>query len=167
MTDICEGSFIFSFNSVCDAIKYDAWPFYRKRLMRICNTKAVDILCITNDVAWLIEVKDYRIHNRNKCGKIEDEMAQKVRDTLAGLAAANATGNVDERNLASKALDKRRWRVVLHLEQASNLLYNISNTQIRLQRQLGAVDSRVVVIDSKRTSRQMPWTVRLNTTKTT
>lgn len=160
MTKICEGSLVFSFVGVCDTLKYDEWSFYRKRLQRIYNTKAVDILCITNDTAWLIEVKDYRAHNRKKHGSVEDEVAQKVRDTLAGLAAANANGDAGEQKIAYKALSKRRWRVVLHIEQASNLMSNISTTQIKLQQQLGAVDTSVLVTNTQYVIPQIPWKVR-------
>lgn len=167
MTDICEGSLVFSFSTACDALKYDDWPFYRKRFQQIFNTKAVDILCATSDAAWLIEVKDYRGHNRDKCGRIEDEVAQKVRDTLAGLAAANANGDEGGRNIASEALNKRRWRVVLHLEQTDSLILNPSNIQIMLRQRLGAVDGKAVVTDAGYISPQMPWTVSPNTVKTT
>lgn len=117
------------------------------------------MLCVTNDAAWLIEVKDYRRHSREKGGTIEDEAAKKVRDTLACLAAASANGSIDERDLASKALDRHQWRVVLHIEQADDLAYNISNVQIRLQKKLRAVDNEAIVTNSKYTRPQLPWTV--------
>lgn len=159
MTDICEGSLVFSFSTACHAIKYDEWPFYQKRFQQISEkTKAVDILCVTNAAAWMIEVKDYREHDRSKHGTMEDEVAQKVRDTLAGLDAANANGNECERDIASKALNKRRWRVVLHLEQPNSLLFNVANIQIGLQKRLEAVDCRVMVVDATY-NKDMPWTV--------
>ena len=160
MTNIHEGSLIFSFSDVCDVLKYDNWSFYRERFQRIQNTKAVDILCVTNEAAWLIEIKDYGNHDRNKSGRIEDEVAQKVRDTLAGLAAADANGNNMEQQIAGKALNKHRWRVVLHVEPADNLVCNISNIQINLQKLLQAIDGRPLVTNTKYAFENTPWTVR-------
>ena len=163
MTDIRERSLVFSFSAACNALKYDDWPFYQKRFQRISKTKAVDILCVTNDAAWMIEVKDYREHDRSKCGTIEDEVAQKVRDTMAGLGAANANGDAGERDIASEALSRRRWRVVLHLERPDGLLFNTSSIQIRLQKRLEAVDCRAMVVDTTGNSGNVPWTVRAQT----
>ena len=160
MTNICEGSLIFSFNDMHDAFKYDEWPFYRERFIHICNTKAVDIICVTNDAAWLIEIKDYRIHRREKKDCIADEIAQKVRDTLASLAAAVANGSYEEQELAKKALSKHRWRVVLHIEQVNNLVDNISNLQIKLQQRLEAIDSKSLVTSTERSLRMVPWMVQ-------
>lgn len=48
--------------------KYDDWSFYRNRFMRISNRlKALDLLAVSPDrIAWLIEAKDYRLHQRTK-----------------------------------------------------------------------------------------------------
>ena len=119
MTEIEEGDLKFSFPDQCEAGKYDEWSFYRNQFQSVADgSKAVDILCLSHDAAWLIEIKDYRQHPRPKLAKIGDKVAGKVRDTLAGLAAASANANCgDERALARQALQRRRWRVALHLEQ--------------------------------------------------
>ncbi len=119
MTNITEGDLIFSFPDCCQASKYDDWSFYRKQFKEVAGgSKAVDILCVERNTSWLIEIKDYWQHTRKKCIDIADELARKVRDTLAGLAAAaKAANEADQRELARKALATGRWRVVLHLEQ--------------------------------------------------
>lgn len=123
MTEIEEGALKFSFPDDCEASKYDEWSFYRNQFQSVADgSKAVDMLCIAGDTSWLIEVKDYRRHPRTKLIDVGGEVASKVRDTLAGLAAASANANRDdERRFARRALAKRRWRVALHLEQPNVL----------------------------------------------
>ena len=89
MTEIEEGDLKFSFPDHCQADKYDEWSFYRNQFQSVAGgSKAVDILCLSDDATWLIEIKDYRKNPRLKLIDIGDEVAGKVRDTLAGLAAA-------------------------------------------------------------------------------
>ena len=116
MTEISEGDLTFTFPDDCEARKYDEWSFYRNQFKYVAGgSKAVDILCVSGDAAWLIEIKDYRQHQRLKRSDIDDELASKVRDTLAGLAAASSNANSrDEQTLARRALRTRRWRVALH-----------------------------------------------------
>ena len=64
MSDIREGRLTFSFPREHEAAKYDAWQFFQQRFQSIGEgTKAVDIVCVASDAAWLIEVKDYRGHS--------------------------------------------------------------------------------------------------------
>ena len=74
MTEIEEGGLTFSFPDHCEAGKYDEWSFYREQFQSAAGgSKAVDMLCIADDVAWLIEVKDYRHHRRAKAIDLCDE----------------------------------------------------------------------------------------------
>ena len=116
-----EGGLRFEFNGA-EAGKYDEWRFYQNRFKGSCNgNKAVDFVYVEAGRTWLIEVKDYRRHRRTKPGDLADEIAIKVRDTLAGLAAAKFNADdQDERRLARYALQKANLRVVLHLEQPAN-----------------------------------------------
>ena len=102
----------------CKAGKYDDWAFYRNQFQSVAGgSKAVDILCLADGVAWLVEIKDYRRHQRTNPLDLCDEVATKVRDTLSGLAAASANANdADEKTLARRAFSMHRWRVALHLE---------------------------------------------------
>ena len=170
MTEIEEGDLTFSFPDHCEACKYDDWAFYRNQFQAVAGeSKAVDILCLADGVAWLVEIKDYRRHRRTKLIDLWDEVATKVRDTLSGLAAASANANdADEKALARHALSMRRWRVALHLEQpnvASGLRpraidpANIISKQ-RSKRLLKAIDAHPVVGDRRRPPRGIPWTVR-------
>ena len=159
---------MFSFPDHCEAGKYDEWAFYRNQFQPVAGgSKAVDILCVADDAAWLIEVKDYRQHRREKSNDLGDEIAGKVRDTLSGLAAASANANCrEERALARRALARRRWRVALHLEQprGSRLRprpIDPANVLAKLRsRKLKAVDAHPVVLDSQDRRPDVPWTVQ-------
>ena len=117
MTTLREGDVEFEFDEGCEASHYDKWAFFRNQFGRLAGgSKAVDFLCINDRYTWLIEVKNYRYHGRTKPSELHEEVATKVRDTLAGLAAARANAVDPERKTARRALSKR-WRVALHLEQ--------------------------------------------------
>ena len=162
---------MFSFPDHCEAGKYDEWAFYRSQFQSVAGgSKAVDILCVADDTAWLIEVKDYRRQTQKPdLSKLSDEIAGKVRDTLSGLAAARANANCrEERALARRALARRcRWRVALHLEQPRVRTrlrpqsFNVADVLLKLRsRKLKAVDAHPVVLDSQDRRSNIPWTVR-------
>ncbi len=173
MTLVTEGALTFSFPDRCEVSKYDRWSFYRNQFHSVAGgSKAVDILCIDDDAAWLIEVTDYRQWQQTepKPNLIDlgDEVASKVRDTLAGLAAANATANDEcERKIARRALARRRWRVALHLEQPklpSRLWPQPFNpadvtSKLRSKSSLKSIDAHPVVLDLHTPWLGVPWTV--------
>ena len=166
MTTIAEGSLTFSFPDSDLASKYDDWAFYRNQFQNVAGgSKAVDILFVTAHEAWLIEVKDYRLHPRTKTIDLAAEVAMKARDTLAGLAAASVNANdAQERKLAQRALSKRRWRVALHLEQpthSSKLRPKpVDPTSVgdKLRRELRAIDAHPKTVD-RSTSAGLVWGV--------
>ena len=168
-TELSEGSLTFSFPGHCTATWYDEWAFYRSRFQSVAGgSKAVDVLCLTDDVAWLIEVKDYRRHPRTKPSCLSAEVAAKMQDTLSGLAAASANANERcEQAMARRALAaKRRWRVVLHLEQP-NVRSKLrprpidpAHVKQELKRSLKAIDAHPTVADRKRPPAGAPWTVQ-------
>ena len=170
MTEITAGAFTFRFPPAADATRYDEWSFHRYQFQAVAGgCKAVDVLCLTGDTAWLLEIKDYRRHPRTKPIEIADEVATKVRDTLAGLAAAATQANDDdERRRARRALaSRRRWRVVLHLEQPVNLSrlrptpVDAASILTKLRsRNLKAVDPHPEIVSRDAPSPRVPWTVR-------
>lgn len=169
MTEIAEGALRFRFPSGCEASKYDDWSFYRNQFQSVANdSKAVDIVCVKGNVCWLIEVKDYRRHRRTKTIDIPDEIALKVRDTLAGLAAAASNANeIQERTHAARALASRKWRIVLHLEQPpvrSKLWRYPMSPAALLQKlrtkKIKAIDAHPMVCNRNTAHGRTPWTVR-------
>ena len=169
MIEIEEGSLTFSFPDSCESTKYDGWEFYRECFQSTAGgSKAVDILCLQRDVSWVIEIKDYRQHPRTKSTDLVDEVACKVRDTLAGLAAASANASdKDEQTFAEHAPAKRRWRVALHLEQQSvppsplrPQAINPANVLKKLRMNLKAIDARPMVVSLQKPGSGVPWTAQ-------
>ena len=132
------------------------------------GSKAVDILCLADGVAWLVEIKDYRRHQRTNPLDLCDEVATKVRDTLSGLAAASANANdADEKTLARPAFSMHRWRVALHLEPPNvtsglwRQAINPANIILKLRKGLlKAIDAHPAVVDRQTLPPGIPWTVR-------
>lgn len=116
---LVEGRLSFVFNDVDFAEKYDDWSHYRNQYNRACSSsKAVDFLVSKNGEIWLIEVKDYRQHQRSKAIDLADEIALKVRDTMAGIVSAKFLAtDAGEANASRAALTCARLRVAFHLEQ--------------------------------------------------
>lgn len=167
MKSLTEGQLQFDFRGD-DATKYDEWSFYRAQFEKSCNgNKAVDIIFVDDSVTWLIEVKDYRCHLRTKPSDLADEVALKVRDTLAGIVAAKLNANdAAEKQLARCALQKTRLRVVLHLEQPTNpsklfrTVADPAKLQQKLKQKIKAIDPHPLVIDRHGLHRSMNWTVK-------
>src|SRR2546425_1163608 len=94
MPSITEGALTFQFPDGWQATKFDDWRFYRNQFQKVCGAKAIDMLVIASDhCMWVIEVKDYRVHPRTKTIALPDEVACKVRDSLAALVAARVNAN--------------------------------------------------------------------------
>ena len=181
MTQIAEEALTFTFPEEWTASKADDWSFYRNQFERYfdgvrlackkcnaevrcckCNTaktigaKSVDILAIAPDSeVWLIEVKDYRRHRRTKAIDLADEVAVKVRDSLAMFSAASKNANhSSEKTAASAVGSSSEIRVVLHLEQVqkpSKLFpraINPANVKQRLRRLIKFVDPHPLVVET-------------------
>jgi hypothetical protein len=167
MPPIIEGQLTFTFPEQWEASQCDRWSFYRNQFQRTCGgAKAVDILAVRSQACcWNIEVKDYRQHPRTKTIELADEVAQKVRDTLACLVAAKANANNPaERDLAIAALQCSRLRVVLHLEQPAkhSVLFpraiDPADVLQRLKQLLKAIDPHPLVLEIGRMG-GVAWTV--------
>lgn len=107
---IVEGRLTFSFPAQSVATKYDEWTHYRNQFnSAFGGTKAVDFLHISNNQGWMIEVKDYREHSRTKPADIADEVACKVRDTLAGLISVkyHATDYDEKKHRENNAASRK------------------------------------------------------------
>lgn len=102
--------------------KYDESRFHQNQFQSFSRVKAVDAVALEHGhTLWLIEVKDYRRNKRSKPSSVFDEVASKVRDTLAGLAVARVRAmEQQERVRARQALNCTEIRVVLQLAQSGN-----------------------------------------------
>lgn len=170
MQEIDEGRLRFSFPDNTLVSKYDDWSFYRNQFnSAFGGSKAIDLIHVDGNQTWLIEIKDYRTDRRTKVVGMGDEIAFKVRDTLAGLAAARCcASDNDEKKIAKKALKTNSIRVILHLEQPqkpSRLFpraVDPSHVLLKLKQLLKAVDAHPRVVDKKTLDQwnDMNWTVK-------
>ena len=167
MTELSEGRLTFRFPDGYRVGRYDEWAFYRNQFQYTADSKAVDFVCADQDECWLIEIKDYAIHPRTKPSELPQEVANKVRDTLSGLAAARRNANNDdERALAREALRSRKWRVALHLEQPQHQSrlrpkrIDPASVSIKLRKVVRGIDPHARVCDSS--SAWQHWSVSTN-----
>ena len=167
MPAINEGQLTFQFPVNWEASKYDDWSFYLNQFQSVCGgAKAIDVLALSPErCAWLIEVKDYRVHPRTKPSELPIEMACKVRDTLAALPCARVNANAsDEKDLAGRALESKSLRVVLHLEQPARhsrlfpRAIDPAAVEQKLKQLLKGVDAHPRVLETGQ-MRSVPWTV--------
>ena len=103
MTIIREGDLEFSFGESWRVLKYDReGGYYRTRLSRqVENTKAMDLLCLRgNESLLMLEVKDFRrgVPEKEKRTKVPMIVAEKVRDTLAGVVGGSYTAEDPDRS---------------------------------------------------------------------
>lgn len=167
MTVLQEGRLRFSFPAGTLASKYDDWAHYRQEFnSAFGGTKAMDLLVADDEVSWLIEVKDYRLHARTKPVDLAEEVALKVRDTLAGLVSAKFQNHDrDARVVARKVLAGKRLRIVLHLEQPARhsrlrpRAIDPAAVKKKLQGLLRALDAHPAVVDQHSLKADMRWNV--------
>ena len=195
--EITEDKLQFTFPNDWNPVpcKLDDWAYYRRQYSRYfnqikpicancngvilcasCNhmntfgVKAMDIAAIDSSrIAWLIEIKDYRFNQRTKAIDLADEIAIKVRDSLAMILAAVTQANIASEQSMAKAISlAKRICVVAHIEQS------LTPTRLRppaidliairekLRRLLHFLDPHVLVVESSR-MQNLPWTVsRIN-----
>lgn len=158
----------FEFPNSWKVAKYDDWKFYRCQFGKMLSgIKAIDLLAVdsTDSTLWLIEVKDYRNHQRTKSIDLASEVAQKAINSLAALLPAKANGADDsERTMAEASLGCRRLRLVLHLEQPAKTSVlrprAIDPAQVLqdLRKKVKAIDPHPLVVERARMG-SLSWSV--------
>lgn len=164
---LTEGNLTFTFHPNSMSSKYDEWSHYRNQFQKTCGaSKAVDIVLAESGIAWLIEIKDFRQHARTKTIDLSEEIAIKVRDTIAGLVSAKCEAtDKDEKRCAKKLVQASKVRVVCHLEQPvkhSKLrprAIEPSHLVLKLRTLLKAIDPHPAVVDSTSLHASMNWIV--------
>lgn len=171
MPTLYEAHLACTFPDNWDVTKYDDWVFYKNKnktgFSDACGgNKGVDFLAYDHQsrTLWLIELKDYRQHRRTKDDTISlwDEMAIKVRDTLAGIFAAKVNSTNPEQSYAARVLAATRLRVVFHMEQPrvhSKLFpraYKREDIQQKLKQLVKPIDPHPKVIELAHME-DVPW----------
>lgn len=167
MPQLAVEQLTFDFPAAWSVSQFDTWVFYINHFQSVASAKAVDVLAIDRRTcAWAIEVKDYRRHRRTKAINIATEIAIKVRDSFAAIAAAQVNAyHASERASARDALNCPRIRVVLHLEQPqqhSRLFpraINPANVELQLRQLVRAFDPHPLVVELAN-MRNLPWTAQ-------
>lgn len=165
----------FDFAPTITADNYDAWQHHCNVLNKLAGgRKAVDVLAVdavAPGTTWLIEAKDFRIITQppNPCNlsRLAQTMADKVRDTRAGLVDASANAVVpQEKLLATNAIACPHQRMVLHVEPhvgAHTALFPgnfVAGVLQQLRILMRTVDPNPLVLDIANTPRAgVPWTV--------
>ncbi len=156
----------FSFPDSWQVTKYDGWEFYREHFAKQGDgIKAVDLLAILIAIpngigAFLIEAKDYRHPDALPVlpSKLADDVARKVRDTLAAVLPARLNAQVEaEQSFANSVLACRTLTVVLHVEQKSDAI-DLAELKQKLRGKLRAVDANPKIV-SKTQMQNLAWTV--------
>ena len=174
-----EGQLKFDFPDDWQICRLENTSFYKRHFQSFCNFSGSDGGCKEMDflaydpaalVLWLVEVKDYRVQQRTKPIELVDEIASKVRDTLALLRvaplrdAAIGNGQLQARAFALASNPALNIRVVLHCEipaHNSRLFPGVkdsANLQQKLNTKLRQIDPHPLFVD--RNSNKVPWIVR-------
>ena len=169
MPDIQEGRLTFTFPETWRVEKYDETSFHKKHFQNLAASKCVDIVAFNtqnDDSLWLIEVKDYRPpHQRSKRLDLYDEIALKMRDTLASLFLAQRKTEAGVHEFAVEAAKKTRIRVVLHLEQPvkpSRLYPEVverSRVRDKLRQKLRVIDEHAIFCEMSNLHPGCAWIV--------
>lgn len=174
-----EGQLSFDFPDAWHVCRLQDTSFYIRHFQGFCGQaggggcKEMDFLAYdpVGRVLWLIEVKDYRVEQRTKPIELSDEVALKVRDSLALLRVApirdlatSDAGRLQAGDFAQRSGQATTVRVVLHCElpsSPSRLFPGIrdrANLQQKLATTMRSVDPHAVFVD--KSSKRLPWTVR-------
>lgn len=120
MIVIQEGHLRFFFPEDWRVIKYDDCRFQQKKALKCQNTKAVDILALSDTALFMIEAKDFRgdrIANKKRITSAElaIEFAQKVRDTIASLYGAHRHASLELESFCEYLFSKKINKVIVIL----------------------------------------------------
>jgi hypothetical protein len=168
MPRVTVDQFLFDLPTGWTWLKYDECTYYRSHFNDLASSKAVDLLALApqRGELWMVEVKDYRRHRRTKPENLFTEVARKVRDTLAGLAAGRLVANdPTSRQFALDAMRTGRLRVAFLLEQPrtpSRLfpqMIDPATAKTALKKAVRAVDPHPFFGSASDLSVKTAWTV--------
>jgi hypothetical protein len=150
--DCTEGNLEFQFDQNWDVIKYDGHNFYQQRAKKLREMKAADFVAVNKNQCklYIIEVKDFRIEHPESLTNLADTVAQKVRDTVAGLVGAHHSTGAGDWALPVKCLGSLRQEIyVVFLCELRNSTSpeRLSSLTDRLKKNLGWLTKRVIAVD--------------------
>lgn len=166
---VVDESLDFTFSQGQIALQLDETTYYLKKFQKIPpGTKCVDIAAyeVSTQSLWLVEVKDYSRHRRQKDITLSDEVAIKVRDSLALIFAGSTMAGVpEERLFFQELLTSKKIRIACHCELPSvpSRLFgspiDLTDLQDKLRQCLRSIDYRVLAVNT-RFPGTVPWQVK-------
>lgn len=120
-----EGRIRFEFPDGWKVLRPEKASYYTRHFQNFAGgCKEMDFILLEpiNRVLWLVEVKDYTTYPRNKPQCIFEEIAEKIRDSLALLLAGSVrdhSSNEGVRSYMDVCVIPKDIKIVLHLEQPS------------------------------------------------
>ncbi len=159
MRAFTEGRLHFAFDDDWNVVKWDRHVAYTGGIHRLPGTKAVDFVGIHHSKPYFIEVTDFREHridtkHQLTTDQLVDEVADKVRDTLAGVIWACRRPALDQGDLLVPlvgALVDQRQRsekaaVIVWLERdAPSSEPELSTLEGRIKQRLRWLNPKVLV----------------------
>lgn len=161
MKTLTEGALRFDFDDRWTVLQYDGPDpgDYRSKLMPLEDTKAVDFVAVCKNADgqehfYCIEIKDYRDQPRPNQRDLAVTVAQKTRDTVAGIVGFSRTSNTPHIWAPFiQALARRRtpvtilfWLEERHLPGPPQRRIQRTQVQIReIQRRLKWLTTKVIV----------------------
>lgn len=154
MVQFTESRLVFTFDDSWRVLVWDRHPAYTSGLGRQQGTSAVDFFALFGSCPYFIEVKnlcDFRIENRGR--SLDEEVADKVRDTLAGAvwALGRDGGDGDLARIVRRCFGaSEKLRVVLWLEE--DLQPRPANRSVlgeRIKSRLSWLNPHVLVLSRK------------------
>jgi hypothetical protein len=161
MIEFEESHLKFNFADTWQIFQLDSSNFYRKRLSaQVEETKAVDFVGIHQQVLYFIEVKNFKGHRIENKGRLEKselstEVAQKIRDSIACIIAANRTAETEKWQDYKDLLchPENMLKVIVWLEQDlpkhDCQKARISNEIKKFKEKLSWLTSKVFVMNQK------------------
>ena len=144
-----EGSLSFQFPAPWRMWKWDGDSAFKDGIRRLRDSHGVDFVGVRGtDLSCFIEVKDYRWHKRKWSNdELATWLAQKVRDTIAGIVGARyRRGNEEDWKLHLGAWFARRsLAVILWLEEKHLKKEEMAFLTDALKRKLRWLTTRVLV----------------------
>ncbi len=166
MTKVHEGAYHYAFPSGWIVVRLQEDDFYRRHFQGFNGgSKEVDFAALDAKAAclWLMEAKDYSLHPRSKPGDVIEEVASKVRDSLACIEAMkiSAGSNAYSRSVAEALSKAQSCRVAFHLElpATENLALSridVADMKIKLRSLMRAVDKVALVGDFMQITKNSP-----------
>lgn len=165
-----EGQFCYEFDDKWEVQKWDDSAFHKQRFQSFGgSSKAVEFVAFhkeKNDL-WLIECKDFRAYGRARTTvELCDEIAQKVRSTLAALVCARNHTDERLRTFARKALRKTTIRCIVHWEHPLKphrlwpaAMMDRGSIRDKLRQRLAVADPMADIGNESQLNATMPWKI--------